>query len=247
LTFIEPPLAQDPSYHQFADTRTIAGIHNFWNVVSNVFFLNVGWLGLRFLFRQYYPRFKARCFNRKVEIRPYLFLFLGVMLTSFGSAYYHWMPNDTHLVWDRLPMAIGFMALFTITIMERISFRWGLRLLYPLILLGIFSVVYWYLGDLRGGGDLRLYVDVQFYPMLAIPLMVSFFPSTYTLDKSTWVVVCLYALSKLFEIADVQVFQLTGELLSGHTLKHVTAAVATYVILWSLQNREFKGMVTTNE
>jgi hypothetical protein len=30
-----PPISQDQSYHQFADQRTILGIPNFWNVVSN--------------------------------------------------------------------------------------------------------------------------------------------------------------------------------------------------------------------
>src|SRR4029077_315822 len=29
-----PPIPQDPSYHQFADQRTLLGIPNFWNVIS---------------------------------------------------------------------------------------------------------------------------------------------------------------------------------------------------------------------
>jgi hypothetical protein len=142
--------------------------------------LIVGVLGLWFLAQERKKRPLSEHFAHQAEMRPYIFLFIGVMLTALGSSYYHLRPNDTHLVWDPLPMTIGFMALFTSTISERISFRWGLRLLWPLIIVGIVSVEYWYLTDLqRAGGDLRFYVDVQFYPMLAIPLMVWFFPSAY--------------------------------------------------------------------
>ena len=42
-----PPIAQDPTYHQFADQRTLLGIPNFWNVVSNLPFVLVGAMGLR--------------------------------------------------------------------------------------------------------------------------------------------------------------------------------------------------------
>src|SRR4029077_7804963 len=37
-----PPILQDQSYHRFADERTLFGIPNFWNVVSNVPFIAVG-------------------------------------------------------------------------------------------------------------------------------------------------------------------------------------------------------------
>ena len=40
------PIPQDPAYHAFADTRRIAGIPNFWNVVSNLPFLLAGLYGL---------------------------------------------------------------------------------------------------------------------------------------------------------------------------------------------------------
>ena len=45
-------------------------------------------------------------------------LFLGIALTGFGSSYYHWDPNDRTLFWDRLPMALSFMAILAIVIGE---------------------------------------------------------------------------------------------------------------------------------
>ena len=78
-----PPIPQDPSYHQFADQRTLLGIPNFWNVVSNLPFVLVGAMRLWQFGRD----------------RASFVLFLGVFLTGFGSAYYHWDPNDDTLFW----------------------------------------------------------------------------------------------------------------------------------------------------
>lgn len=89
-----PPIAQDQAYHSFADSRSVWSIANFWNVVSNLPFAMVGLLGLG----------KLRGAVDRV-------LFTGVLLTFFGSAYYHLAPSDARLVWDRLPMTLVFMAL----------------------------------------------------------------------------------------------------------------------------------------
>jgi hypothetical protein len=236
LTAIEPPIAQDQSYHNFADQRTFFGIPNCFNVVSNFTFLIVGIIGLVFLYRQHQKNYPA--FVDKREIIPYLVLFLGITITSFGSAYYHISPNDTHLVLDRVPMTLTFMAFFVITIMERISLKTGLYMLIPFILLGIFSVAYWYAGDLRGSGDLRLYVDVQFYPLLAMPLIVILFPPKYNPDRWIFGVILLYALSKACEIWDVQIYKIMKGYVSGHTLKHLIAAFASYLVVWVLKHRE---------
>src|SRR6516165_11348492 len=100
-----PPIAQDQSYHQFADQRTLIGIPNFWNVVSNFPFLLVGAMGLLE-------------FHRHAAT---IALFLGILLVGFGSSYYHWNPNDGTLFWDRLPMTLSFMAILAIVVEERVS------------------------------------------------------------------------------------------------------------------------------
>ena len=40
------PIAQPLDYHAFADRRTLYGIPNFWNVISNVPFLTFGAMGV---------------------------------------------------------------------------------------------------------------------------------------------------------------------------------------------------------
>ena len=118
-----PPIPQDQSYHQFADQRTLLGTPHFWNVVSNLPFVAIGAMGLW-------------QFRRDPAT---IVLFLGILLTGFGSAYYHWNPNDRTLFWDRLPMALSFMAILAIAIEERLNAKLGAVLLWPLIAIGVLS------------------------------------------------------------------------------------------------------------
>src|SRR5712664_1732115 len=101
-----PPVHQDPSYHSFADQRELWGVPNFWNVVSNLPFLLVGFLGIWLVQDK---TTASLSFIVPTERWPFLILFAGVGLTAFGSAYYHWQPTNDRLVWDRLPMAVSFM------------------------------------------------------------------------------------------------------------------------------------------
>ncbi|MFA5496085.1 MAG: hypothetical protein WC247_15040, partial [Porticoccaceae bacterium] len=107
LFLLSGPIAQPLSYHGFADSRALLGIDNFSDVISNLFFVAVGAWGLVAdradrLVHDNYPGYPV-----------YRIFFAGVLLTGFGSAWYHLDPNNVTLVWDRLPMTIGFMALTT--------------------------------------------------------------------------------------------------------------------------------------
>ena len=128
-------------------------------------------------------------------------LFLGILLTGFGSAYYHLNPNDRTLFWDRLPMAVSFMAILANAIEERVDAKAGAILLWPLVAVGVFSILLW-----RWTGDLRLYGWVQFFPGLALPLLFVLFPPQYS-GTSDWLfAAALYALAKVFEFYDHAIF-----------------------------------------
>ena len=229
-----PPIPQSQSYHNFVDQRNLLGIPNFLDVVSNAVFVLVGLLGLRFLYRQCASGDDS--FSDKSERLPYAILFLGLALTGIGSAYYHLAPDNARLTWDRLPLTLVIMPFLAATIAERIGVKAGLRLLIPLTAVGLGSVVYWHWSEVQGAGDLRPYILVQYYPMLAIPLMVFLFPSRYTRSSDLLGVVGFYAVAKAFEVLDAPIFALGG-VVSGHTLKHLVAGVAVYWILRMLRNR----------
>lgn len=217
------PIPQDPAYHLFADRRQWWLIPNSLDVLSNVPFIVTGLLGLR------------RCWAQPDTPLRGLFrvMFAGVFLTAFGSAWYHWAPANGTLVWDRLPMTIAFMGLFTLVLADRIDLRWRYALL-PFLLIGVASVGYWGWSEGLEKGDLRPYALVQFLPMLLIPLILVLYPASRR-DYGVYagLLVC-YVAAKLFEHFDGWVFELTAQTVSGHSLKHLSAALATaflYVLL----------------
>ncbi len=227
-----PPIPQDPSYHDFADRRALLGIPNFGDVMSNLPFLLAGALGIAFFLRR--PNHAS---GESDPLRwPFFVYFVGIALVALGSFYYHYAPTNETLFWDRLPMSIAFMALLSAFVVDRIQVKAGLVLLPLLVILGIFSVIYWHLTEQAGQGDLRLYAVVQFFPMLAIPL-IAFLFSPLKLDARYVVAMaCFYGLAKVFEFFDHGIFDLFDETVSGHTLKHLSAAAAAYMALPMLRN-----------
>jgi hypothetical protein len=227
-----PRTPQPLSYHHFADTRSWLGIPNFGDVASNILFLVSGLWGLAFLSR----KSSNQRFIESRERWPYIFIFLGLLLTAFGSAYYHLAPDNARLVWDRLPMTIVFMPLVAAQIQERVSVKLGLWLLPVLIAVGIGSVLQWYFSEQHGAGDWRFYAAVQLYALLAL-LAALLLPPRYTRGSDLLIVAGLYVLAKACETADRQIFAL-GNFVSGHTLKHLAAGAAGLWILRMLQRRE---------
>ena len=223
------PIPQDPSYHVFADSRALFGIPNFNDVISSIGFTLVGVLGLFLVIVEG----RRILFAESVDARPYIIFFGAVALVGVGSAYYHWAPSNERLFWDRLPMAIAFMAITSATVADRIDAKAGNGWLLLLLLAGGgASLIYWDWTESLGRGDLRLYALVQFYPMLALPVVIGLFPRhRYTVGRYLAWVIAWYALSKVLEYFDGEVFELLGHTVSGHTLKHLAAAVASLVVL----------------
>lgn len=230
-----PRIPQPLTYHQFADRRSFLGIPNFGDVVSNLPFAVIGAWGIAFVLQSRRKR-DHRAFVDEWEQWPYLFAFIGLLLTAFGSSYYHLAPDNARLVWDRLPMTITFMSMVSAVIAERISVRLGIWLLPVLLVIGPASVLQWYWSEIRGAGDLRFYAAVQAYSALVI-LMALFFPRRYTRTGDFGLVIGFYALAKLLELLDKPIFEAT-RVVSGHTLKHLAAAAAGYCILRMLQERK---------
>ena len=230
LLFSFPPIPQPLSYHHFADQRTWLGIPNFMDVVSNVPFLVIGVWGVLFTSNA------KRAFLSPSQRWSYAVFFAGVGLTFFGSCYYHLHPTNARLVWDRLPMALGFMGLLSATIAERVNPRLAERLLLPLIITGSASVGYWSATESLGRGDLRPYLLVQFGSLLAIIAMLALFSTPYA---DTWciaVALGFYACAKLFETFDRQILR-SLQIVSGHTLKHLAAGAGTCFVLLMLERR----------
>jgi len=231
VTWIADPVPQDSGYHVFADQRVMLSIPRALDVLTNIPLMLVGVLGLVRVMRL------ARFTGRNPLLYPYGVFFLGLVSTGAGSAYYHLAPDNWHLMWDRLPMTLAFMGLFSAVVAEVVSRRLGLALLLPLLILGVVSVVYWQLTEQAGQGDLRLYGLVQFLPMLLIPLMLTLYrlPENY-LAYMLAMMGC-YAVAKVFELNDFNIYAMGG-MISGHALKHLAAAGGALCVFLMLGARK---------
>jgi hypothetical protein len=223
-----PAMQQPLAYHDFADQRAGFGIANFLDVVSNIGFAIAGLTGLFVVMR------RRTGFEFASERWPYGVFFVGLLLTAAGSAYYHLEPDNERLFLDRLPMMIAFMSLLTAQVVDRISVRVGLALLVPMLLVGLASVVYWIATERAGAGNLMPYLVLQGYAVVMLLVLALAYPSRYTRGADVYWVFAAYAIAKILELFDRDVLAL-GNLVSGHSLKHLAAAVAGLIIcrmLW---------------
>jgi hypothetical protein len=225
-----PSMPQPLAYHNFADRRAHFGIPNFLDVASNVAFLIAGLIGLVVVL---HPRTR---FESARERWPYTIFFIGVVLTAFGSGYYHLAPDNERLFWDRLPMTIAFMSLISAQIVDRISVRTGLALLVPMLFVGAASVLYWRITERAGVGNVLPYGILQGYSVVILLFIAALFPSRYTRAEAIYAVFAAYVAAKVFETFDRQILSLGG-LVSGHTLKHVVAGVAGLIVCRMLLRR----------
>ncbi len=219
------PMADNPSYFDFADTRILWTISHAGDVLSNIPFFFVGLLGLL-----------NTCSKKSLLLNEYKhclsILALGTILTCFGSIYFHLNPNLYTLFWDRLPMTIGFTGLIGLLITDRIGLKIGFFSCYLLVAMGLFSIIGWHNSWL----DLRPYLSLQYGCLIFALLIVFFTPSNVIKNSSVLIALILYVLAKVTELYDRIIFDQL-HFMSGHTLKHLLAAIAILVIFQPLTYR----------
>jgi hypothetical protein len=237
-----PAMPQPLSYHEFVDRRAFFGIANFLDVASNIGFVIPGAIGLIVTLN---PR---TVFASDIERVPYLVFFVGMLLTAIGSSYYHLAPDNERLFWDRLPMTIAFMSLIAAQLCERISVRAGIALLLPMLGVGAASVFYWRASERAGEGNVIPYGILQGYSVVILLLIAMLLPSRYTRERDIYWVFGWYVVAKILEAIDQHLFAL-GNLVSGHTLKHLAAGAAGLVVCRMLLRRapqtSFTSAITT--
>ncbi|MBK9166743.1 MAG: alkaline phytoceramidase [Bryobacterales bacterium] len=229
VTFRLPAVPQDPAYHRMADERSLFGIPHAGDVLSSLAFAAAGLWGLV-------------CVVRRTGLPdpwlawPYGVLFAGTLLTSGGSVYYHLAPDNLRLLWDRLPMTLGFMGLLAAVFAERVSPQAGRVLFLPLAVLGPASVVSWYAGEVGGAGDLRPYGLVQFGSLVLVIAILLLYPARFRGTGYLWAGLAAYAAAKGFEVLDAAIYARL-EVISGHTLKHFAAAAGVACVAAMLRAR----------
>lgn len=222
--FFIKPIHQDQEYHNFADSETLFSIPNFWNVISNLPFVIIGVIGL----------IKVMSIKEYPLKSNFVVFFVGIFFTGFGSGYYHFNPNNTTLIWDRLPMTISFMSFLSIIIGEFIDSNKGKKFLPSFLFIGMLSIVYWIFSE-----DLRFYALIQFLPILLILIILFLSKKELAYKKYFWLIIVSYTIAKFLESYDAFIYSVTYKMISGHSLKHIAAAVGPY-LFYTFVNRKFK-------
>jgi hypothetical protein len=232
IAFAAPPIAQPDAYHDFADRRALWGVPHFANVVSNLAFLAVAVFGLAVVF----ARRRAVPFANALDALPYRVFFVGIVAVAVGSTWYHLEPNTQTLFWDRLPIALAFLALLAAFIADRIHPRAGVLIMLPVLLaVGVAGTVYWRQSEIAGAGDLRFYFLCQALALLLIPLIAALFPGRLTRGRSVAALAAWYAGAVISEQFDGEIYDLLGHVLSGHSIKHLLAAGAIAMVALMLR------------
>jgi hypothetical protein len=221
-----PALAQPPHAHDFADQRALWGLPHALDVLSNLPFAIAGVLGLRAL-----SRLPDGALSKAQRACAHLF-FVGLLVVAVGSSWYHLMPNDLGLAIDRASMSVAFAGLLGLLVAGLVTDRAGAVLAGVVLLLALASVAAWY-----ATGNVLPWAVVQFggMPLLLLAALVRPRPGALAVRWS--LVLLAYAVAKLFESNDLLVYAAFGELLSGHSLKHVAAALAAWPVLHALAAR----------
>jgi hypothetical protein len=224
------PIVQFAHYHAFADQSVMAGLPHAADVLSNLPFLLIAiWGGWHLWPQRDHPALKA-------GYAGYRLFLIGLFLTAFGSSFYHLAPDNARLVWDRLPIALvcaGLLAAVRAETRPTVNGEWNA------VLLGLFaiaSVAWWAVTERLGTGDLRPYLLLQAMPLVLIPLWQTIYRAPRADRQAFVIALLLYAIAKVTEIQDHEILSIT-HVISGHTLKHLLAAMATGVLVSRLIQR----------
>ena len=229
LACLGPHVPQAAHYHDFADQRALWGLRNALDVLSNLPFAMVGALGL------WRAVLQAPAAVRASGALPWLALvFGGLLLTAAGSSYYHLMPDDWRVFWDRLGMVPVFAGVLGLALQSVLSLRVAVVTAVLGLVLGPVSLWVW-----LQTGQLLPWAVLQGAGMvllLAVALWQHFSAAgvASAAGRVVWpwgAVVAWYALAKVLELGDSFVWSISHHWVGGHALKHVAAALALVPLL----------------
>jgi thiamine transporter ThiT len=214
--------------HPFVDARTLLGIPNALDVVSNLPFIGLGAWGLWSLVRAPVVPTATR--------QAATVFFVGLVLTSVSSSVYHWAPSVWGLAVDRAGMAVAFAGVLGLATAERVSLRatpwvWGSVLVAGMLAIALNLAV----------GVVAPWAVVQFGGMAVVLWAAAQRSQPGALGVRWDVLIAIYAVAKLLELGDAAVFHATDHLVSGHSLKHIAASLAALPVISALRHNAQHG------
>ena len=224
VTYLLSPIYQPAEYTEFADTRTFKwigiSIPNFMDVITNLPYLIFGLIGLALIY------FRKKYLSKNLFCHL-LVIFIGLVITSIGSSYFHLVLDKLSLFIDRIGIAIVISGILGLVIYQKLNQK--LSVIYSIIFLLILMVsnYYWYLTN-----DLAPWSIAQVLGIVIV--FVLGFKSNIDLKFPTinyWLIITLYLIAKICEFSDNFFFEITNNIISGHSIKHLISSLAAIPIL----------------
>ncbi|MGI9217164.1 MAG: hypothetical protein ACR2JA_09235 [Hydrogenophaga sp.] len=206
--------------HPFVDARVLWSIPNAMDVLSNAPLSLAGLLGLLAL--------RGRGLPGATRAALVVF-FTGLLVTGFGSALYHWSPDAAGLVADRLGMAVTFAGALALAVAERVGQAPARPVLVVAFMVAVLSAALPYTH-----GNVLPWAVVQFGGVALIAWAALQAPAPGAIGVHLGALIAWYALAKALELGDAAVFHATSGWISGHSLKHLGAALAAWPVLAAL-------------
>ena len=225
LAALLPATGLPAGYHDFADQRTLLGLPHALDVLSNLPFAVMGAWGLWWLRRV--PLDRLGTAQRGLAV----LFFVGLMATAFCSSSYHLDPHDAGLCIDRVGMSLVFAGLLGLAAADRISARAGVALAALVAVAAPATALVAWLG-----GNMTPWAVLQGGGLVLLAALALRRPQPRALGFSIIGVIAFYAVAKALELADAPVFALTQQLISGHSAKHLVAALAGWPVVRALQS-----------
>ena len=225
-----PVLHDHPHQHGFADQRTLWGIPCALDVLSNLPFALAGAWGLMLL-----GRVRPGVLDAATRATAGLFC-AGLLLTAAASSWYHWQPDNAGLLWDRLGMAVAFAGMLGLAAAQRVSPRAGSATALVALAAGPLAVLWW-----AHTSNLLPWAVVQLGGMLLVLALACLPQRAGALALRLGPVIAWYGAAKLLELGDHAVFEVTGQWVAGHSLKHLAAAAAAWPVLRALHSVTGRG------
>jgi len=133
-------------------------------------------------------------------------------------------------VWDRLPIAVacaGLLAGVRAQLVPQVNVKLEIN---ALALFAMASVAWWHVGKQSGSSDLRAYLLLQIAPLILIPLWQAAYGASRADRLWFGFALTLYVLAKIAEMNDHEMHATLG-LITGHTIKHLLASAAAWVLV----------------
>jgi hypothetical protein len=232
----------------FADNRTWHGLPNAMDVLSNLPFLLIGCWGLYRLNRidrahqqalAQFPLAPPASDPPDNTLDCAWLFFAGLIATAAGSAFYHLLPDAPRLAADRAGMAVAFAGLIGIAVCERVSQRAGWPAAWFVLTTGLLAAEV-----VQETGNVLPWALVQFGGMALVLTLALATPMRGAVGLKLGWVIFFYVVAKAFELADHQIYEASGHLISGHSLKHLVAALAGLPVLAALRKLDMGWRAT---